>query len=72
MGEGIYALRNIVDTTSPVYWTVEIVAGTVMVAVALWRNPLGRGPALLCIGIWLLGAAVFLALAESALVSGRP
>ncbi|RKR72967.1 DUF6518 family protein [Frondihabitans australicus] len=36
--EGAYGLLVISDTTSPVYWTIEVVAGAVFLALAVWRR----------------------------------
>ncbi|ROQ39502.1 hypothetical protein EDF46_1134 [Frondihabitans sp. PhB188] len=38
MAEGAYGLLFISDTTSPVYWTLDIVAGAAFLAAALWRS----------------------------------
>lgn len=36
--EGIYGLRVVADTTSPVYWVLETVAGVGFLVTALWRS----------------------------------
>jgi hypothetical protein len=38
VAEGAYGLLLISDTTSPVYWTMEVVAGAVFLALALWST----------------------------------
>jgi hypothetical protein len=38
IGEGVWALGNIADTTSPVYWWLQIVLGIVFLAVAVIRR----------------------------------
>lgn len=61
VGEGVWALRNVADTTSPVYWTLEIVVGTGVMVVALLRARLRWSAALVCVVTWLAGAAAFIA-----------
>lgn len=70
LGEGVWALRNVADTTSSVYWTLEIAVGTVLVAVATLRARLWWPAALVCIVTWLVGSAAFLVLVE-ALLGGQ-
>ncbi len=31
VGEGVWALHRIIDTTSPVYWTIQVVVGVLLV-----------------------------------------
>jgi hypothetical protein len=38
VAEGIWALRTVSDTTSPVYWTLEIVLGVAFLAAAVLRR----------------------------------
>ncbi|ROQ64442.1 hypothetical protein EDF36_1407 [Rathayibacter sp. PhB152] len=38
IGEGAWALANVADTTSPVYWWLEIVLGTAFLALAVVRR----------------------------------
>lgn len=59
LGEGVYALQNIANTTSPVYWALEIILSAVfMVTAALCSRP--RWPAVvLAVGVWLAGAGVY-------------
>jgi hypothetical protein len=38
MGEGAYGLVRLLDSTSPVYWTIELVAGASFFAAALVRS----------------------------------
>jgi hypothetical protein len=38
IGEGVWALGNIADTTSPVYWWLQIILGIVFLAVAVIRR----------------------------------
>jgi hypothetical protein len=61
LGEGSWALRTIADTTSPVYWWLEIVASVALMAYAVARSRV-RGPQLLLgLAVWLVGSAAFLA-----------
>lgn len=59
LGEGFYGLTTIADTTSPVYWTIEIVLSIGFVVVALARARLRMPLAALVIGIWLVGSVAF-------------
>lgn len=43
IGEGAYGLRYVAATTSPPYWWVEIVAGVLLLAVAVVVRLRGRG-----------------------------
>lgn len=62
VGEGAWALFNVADTTSPVYWVGEIVGGAIMIAVALVRHRIGWRRAVVALSVWLAGAAIFFAL----------
>lgn len=59
LGEGVWALGAVSDTTSPVYWTIEIVGSVVAMVVALARTRLPVTLALITIAVWLVGAAAF-------------
>ena len=59
LGEGIWALGHIVDTTSPIYWGLEVVLSGVFVSLALIRKRPRPAVALLVITVWLVGAACF-------------
>lgn len=59
LAEGIWALNTIVDTTSPIYWTLEVVLAVVFIVAALLRTGLtGRGISLV-VSVWLLGTLAF-------------
>jgi len=62
LGEGIYGLRELAETTSPVYWAIEAVLSVVFLAIAVATTRLRVGRTLLVIGVWLAGTAVFSAL----------
>lgn len=62
MGEGVYGLTTIADTTSPVYWTIEVVLSVAFVALALARARIRSSRALLVVVVWLVGSAAFFAL----------
>ena len=67
-GEGVYGLLYVSDTTSPVYWTIELIAGVVLVvalAVLKVRSVLWGVISVVLAGI---GAALFLYLFSSGLV----
>jgi len=59
LGEGIYGLRAVADTTSPVYWTLEIVLSVLFIVLALVRGRLGWLRSVLVIGVWIAGTAAF-------------
>jgi hypothetical protein len=59
VGEGIYGLVLLADTTSPVYWWLQIVGGVVFVAVRKLRRP---GVVALAAALTVVGAALFYAL----------
>jgi hypothetical protein len=59
LGEGVYGLTAVLDTTGPVVWILEIVAGVAFVTwISLCRLRAPRSIAL-CAGLTLVGAAVF-------------
>lgn len=62
LGEGVWALLRIADTTSPVYWVIEIVLSVVVVAVAIGRNRLTVRQAAVVAAAFLTAAAVYAAL----------
>lgn len=59
LGEGIWALNTIVDSTSPVYWTLEIVLSVVFVAAAIIRTGLSTRWIPLVVSIWLVGTLAY-------------
>jgi hypothetical protein len=59
LGEGSWALSTIVDTTSPVYWSIEIVLAALFLATAIRRTGLSTGGIATVAGVWLLGALAF-------------
>jgi hypothetical protein len=59
VGEGVWALQTITDTTSPVYWTIQVVVGVLLVVGMCFRMRLSWTATLLCVGVWLAGAATY-------------
>jgi len=59
LGEGIWALNSIVDTTSPVYWSLEIVLSATFLVTALIRCRLTARLVALVVSVWLLGTLAF-------------
>jgi hypothetical protein len=55
----VWALGAVSDTTSPVYWIIEIVGSVLAMVVALARTRLPFRRALAAVVVWLLGAAAF-------------
>jgi hypothetical protein len=60
LGEGLYGLVVVGETTSPVYWVLQLVLGTGFLALACVRASTGRRWVLLTVLLTLAGAAVFL------------
>lgn len=60
LGEGVYGLTYIGETTSPVYWILQIVAAVAVLAVAAFRLRPGTGWVVLAISATVIGGAVFL------------
>jgi hypothetical protein len=59
LGEGIWALNTIVDTTSPVYWSIEIVLSVFFLVAAIRRTGLGAGGIATVAGVWVLGTLAY-------------
>lgn len=59
LGEGTWALGAITETTSPVYWTLEIALSVSIMGVVIARTRPGLRSAALAVVVWLLGAAAF-------------
>jgi len=68
IGEGVYGLLFVSDTTSPVYWTIELVAGAVLVlALAVFRvRSVLWG--VICVVLTAIGAGLFLFVYSSGLI----
>ena len=67
VGEGIYGLLYVSDTTSPIYWTASIIVGAVFVIVMAIVRVRRVGWGLLSIVLTAIGAALFV-LAYSGLI----
>lgn len=61
LAEGTWALLTITDTTSPVYWTAEIVLAVLTVAFLLGRTRLRLRQNLLVLAVWIAGSLVYAA-----------
>ena len=72
IGEGVYGLRYIADTTYPPYWWVEIVAGAALLGWVLVRRVRGRGPAVTALSSSLVVAGAFVAIYSQDLLSLFP
>ncbi|WEO75700.1 DUF6518 family protein [Cryobacterium sp. SO2] len=60
LGEGVWALSTIVDSTSPVYWALEVLLSAGFIAAALVRTRATWPLRLLVVGVWLAGTVAFL------------
>jgi hypothetical protein len=59
MGEGVYALTHIADTTYPPYWWGEIVVGLILLLAVAWRRLLGIRAVALSVGVTVVAAVAF-------------
>ncbi|MBX0298456.1 hypothetical protein K2F54_00505 [Cryobacterium sp. 1639] len=59
LGEGIWALNTIADTTSPVYWTLEIVLSAAFLLAAVLHGRLVPRAISLVTSAWLVGTLAF-------------
>jgi hypothetical protein len=59
LGEGVWALRTVADTTSPVYWWLEIVLSVVFLAVAFVRVRAAWWQGVIAVGVWAAGSVAF-------------
>lgn len=69
VGEGVYGLIYIADTTSPAYWSGSVVAGVTLLVWACVRRFSGARSVLLAAGTTALTATAFVALSSSDLFS---
>jgi ABC-type iron transport system FetAB permease component len=60
LGEGLWALTAVADTTSPVYWWLEIVLAVVFLAAAILRCRLEPRMLPLVVCVWLVGALAYI------------
>jgi hypothetical protein len=61
IGEGVFGLTVVAETTSPVYWWLQIAGGVAFVAIVSVRMLRRRGYIALAAVLTLTGAALFLA-----------
>jgi hypothetical protein len=59
VGEGVHGLVALLDTTSPLYWWVEVVAGVGFLVAALIVNRLRPARTVLAVAIAAVGTALF-------------
>jgi len=59
VGEGIYGLAYIADTTFPLYWWGEIVAGLALLLVVMLHRLQGWRPVAFSVGVTVLVAGAF-------------
>ncbi|WP_207456134.1 DUF6518 family protein [Herbiconiux sp. SYSU D00978] len=58
VGEGVYGLVVVAATTSPVYWSIQLAAGVLVLVAALGIRP-ARRSVFAAVGLAALGAATF-------------
>lgn len=71
-GEGVYGLRFIGDSTSPVYWWCEILAGVILAAWVVLRDPRRPQSATVAAAVGALTAAGFVAVYSQDLITAFP
>jgi hypothetical protein len=59
LGEGVWALNTIADTTSPVYWSLEIALSVLFLVAVIIRCRLTPRAAALVVGVWLVGTLAY-------------
>lgn len=59
IGEGIYGLTSVSDTTGVTYWIISLAAGVLVLAGMLWRRIRGTKPMLLALAGTATVAAAF-------------
>jgi len=59
VGEGIYGLTRIADTTYPPFWWGEIVVGLVLLLAVAWRRLVGFRALAVSVGLTVLVALAF-------------
>ena len=59
IGEGLFGLTVVIDTTSPVFWTIEFAAGIAIVVVTAVRRLRTVPSITVLVGASALGAAMF-------------
>ena len=59
IGEGIYGLTQVADTTYPPYWWGEIVVGLILLLAVAWRRLLGIRAVVLSVGVAVLAVVAF-------------
>jgi Family of unknown function (DUF6518) len=72
VGEGVYGLRFIDDTTSPVYWWCEILAGVILAALVVIRQPTAVRSAAVTAGTGFLTTALFVGVYSQDLITAFP
>jgi hypothetical protein len=59
IGEGIYGLTQVADSTYPPYWWGEIVVGLILLLAVAWRRLLGLRAVVVSVGVAVLAAVAF-------------
>ena len=72
IGEGVYGLTYIADTTYPPYWWVEIAVGAALLSWVVVRRVRGAWPAVTALASSLVVAGAFVAIYSQDLVSLFP
>ncbi len=72
IGEGVYGLAYIADTTYPPYWWGEVIVGVVLLSGVAWRRLEGPGVAAIAVAMCAVTATAFVVIYSQDLISVLP
>ncbi len=72
IGEGVYGLAYIADTTYPPYWWGEVIVGVVLLSGVAWRRLEGPGVAAIAVAMCAVTATAFVVTYSQDLISVLP
>jgi hypothetical protein len=72
IGEGVYGLAYIADTTYPPYWWGEVIVGVVLLSGVAWRRLQGPGVAAIAVAMCAVTATAFVVIYSQDLISVLP
>ena len=59
LGDGVWGLLRVSDTTSPVYWSLEIALSVLFMVLAIARSRPPTRARLLALAVWLVGSVAY-------------